>query len=164
MLFEARKPWLLYTSQRNWVPQLPTGFCELRLDSGKIRNLDDFYQEASLVFKLPDYFGNNLDAFDECLNDLSWLPGQGYLVIFENAELFLCDESDSVVNGILSIFHGAGWEWAKSVSVGEWRDSKAKPFHTVLELSEDGGTSWLQKVNRKEIVICKLELESDLLI
>jgi hypothetical protein len=36
----------------------------------------------------PSYFGRNWDAFEECLNDLSWVPAKGYLLIFDQAERF----------------------------------------------------------------------------
>ena len=161
LLEEVRAPWLLYVRRKNVKWDLPNGFVELRLDSQKLRNLDDFYHEASLVFQLPDYFGHNLDALDECLTDLEWLPGQGYLVIFKNAESFLCDESNDIIEGILSVFHDAGSEWANEVREGETWDRKAKPFHTVFEFSEDSGGVWLQKIDRTEIAIYELELESN---
>ena len=35
--------------------------------------------------RFPSYSGNNWDAFEESLNDLSWAPAQGYLVVFDGA-------------------------------------------------------------------------------
>ena len=44
--------------------------------------------------QFPDYFGENWDAFDECLRDLSWLPaGQ---VILDHADLPLTDDAANV--------------------------------------------------------------------
>jgi len=34
----------------------------------------EFLQAVSKVFNFPDYFGENWDAFEECIRDLSWLP------------------------------------------------------------------------------------------
>ncbi len=36
----------------------------------------------------PDYFGHNWDAAAECLSDLNWLPGSGYLFVVRCAEQF----------------------------------------------------------------------------
>ncbi|MCA9982331.1 MAG: barstar family protein [Anaerolineales bacterium] len=37
-------------------------------------------------FNFPSYFGQNWDALDEMLCDLSWLPAAGYVVILEEFE------------------------------------------------------------------------------
>ncbi len=42
----------------------------------------------SQTMKFPDYFGNNWDALEECLNDMEWLPAKGYVIQFKNADLF----------------------------------------------------------------------------
>ena len=33
----------------------------------------------------PDWFGQNWDALEDCLSDLSWREAAGYVLIFENA-------------------------------------------------------------------------------
>lgn len=35
---------------------------------------EDLFRALVEGLKLPGYFGWNFDAFEECLNDLSWLP------------------------------------------------------------------------------------------
>jgi len=40
----------------------------------------------------PDWFGDNWDALEDCLTDLSWRPGEGYLVLVEGVSGF--DELD----------------------------------------------------------------------
>lgn len=37
-----------------------------------VQTLDDCYKVFSEIFKFPDYFSNNLNSFEECINDLSW--------------------------------------------------------------------------------------------
>lgn len=36
----------------------------------KHTSIDVFYADAKHVFSFPDYFGNNLDAFEECLREV----------------------------------------------------------------------------------------------
>jgi RNAse (barnase) inhibitor barstar len=41
-------------------------------------------KEFANCFDFPDYFGNNLDALDECMRDLDWLKEKNYKVIVRN--------------------------------------------------------------------------------
>jgi RNAse (barnase) inhibitor barstar len=47
-----------------FVAEMPTGI------KTKEALLDELYQRL----RLPDYFGDNWDALEECIRDLSWLP------------------------------------------------------------------------------------------
>src|SRR6188472_4467399 len=40
-------------------------------------------------FKFPDYFGQNWNAIDECITDLSWLPAQGYRCVLVGSKKLL---------------------------------------------------------------------------
>ena len=36
--------------------------------------------------RFPTYYGRNLDALEECLNDLSWLPSAEVVLIWDGAD------------------------------------------------------------------------------
>jgi len=38
------------------------------------------------VLRFPAYYGRNLDALEECLTDLSWLPAGEVVLIWDGAE------------------------------------------------------------------------------
>ena len=61
---------------------------------------------ASLLF--PDYFGENWDALDECIRDLSWLPA-GDVVLVHN-EVPLRDDLVSL-STYVSILNSAVESW-----------------------------------------------------
>jgi RNAse (barnase) inhibitor barstar len=60
----------------------------------------------------PDYFGNNWDALDECMRDLTeWLPANGYVVLFEDAHLF-CKSAPNDFLTFIDIVAGIADEWS----------------------------------------------------
>ncbi len=130
---------------------IPEGFLLLELNGRNMTTLERMYQEFTSVFQFPDYFGKNLNALDECLTDLEWLPAEGYLVIVKNAEFLLKNESDEVLQGLLSTLNDAGREWAVSVNQGEAWDRDSLPFHTVLELDENVSSDFINRLAQSEI-------------
>lgn len=38
------------------------------------------------ALEFPEWYGANWDALADCMSDLSWLPGDGYLLLLDNAE------------------------------------------------------------------------------
>jgi hypothetical protein len=49
-----------------------------------IKDKADFLAASARALHFPAYFGHNWDAFEECLNDLTW-EGPGAVVIFDAA-------------------------------------------------------------------------------
>jgi hypothetical protein len=76
------------------VPELPAakaqeaaraaGWRTDLLDLAGVRDKPGFMDRCAVALRLPDYFGRNWDALDECLGDPSWWPEQdaaGWLVL-----------------------------------------------------------------------------------
>ena len=72
----------------------------------------------------PDYFGHNWDAAADCLSDLSWLPGSGYLLIARCAEQFRNrhHDLDAVLVDVL-------------LEVIDYWTAQGVPFHVLWETS-----------------------------
>lgn len=51
-------------------------------------------QEWAAALQFPWYFGQNWDAFDECITDLEWLPGTGYVFFITHADQVLSEEPE----------------------------------------------------------------------
>ena len=51
----------------------------------KCRSTQALFDEFAAALQFPYYFGENWNAFDECLADLEWLPGEAYVVLLANA-------------------------------------------------------------------------------
>lgn len=43
-------------------------------------------RNIATALRFPDWFGANWDALEDCLSDLSWLPANGYVLVFEGAK------------------------------------------------------------------------------
>ncbi len=60
----------------------------LRIDIGHAHDKADFLAHISRAMGFPQWFGGNWDALADCLKDLSWLPGRGWVVVLEKSKHF----------------------------------------------------------------------------
>lgn len=62
------------------------GWHFLHLDGARVDTKAEFLAAAAKALSFPAWAGRNWDAFEELVNDLSWLsPAPGYLLLFERA-------------------------------------------------------------------------------
>lgn len=90
-------------------------------------------QEWASALQFPYYFGHNWSAFDECISDLSWLPGKEYVIFITNFEKVLL-KNPSDLSIFLSLLKDAaqGWKDPTSQSIsGRWT-MESIPFHIVF--------------------------------
>ena len=94
-----------------------------------VSQLDD---EFAAALQFPSYFGENWAAFDECVNDLAWLPPEaGYVVVITDPLLVL-DDSPAEFEVLVRTLLSAIKQWATPIDAGEWWDRPAVPFNVVL--------------------------------
>lgn len=98
------------------MPALVEGIEQLgwhlfRLDGRRARNKASFLQAATAAMHFPGYFGRNWDAFEECINDLSWAPARGYVLIYEHVWWLAC-EQPAAWRTAQAILHEACCNWA----------------------------------------------------
>lgn len=99
----------------------------------KMRTWEALFDEFAAALQFPWYFGENGDAFDECLADLGWLPPQsGYVIVMTSPIEVLVDEDSDALARLLASLTRACEEWAQPVELGEWWDRPPVPFHVVL--------------------------------
>jgi len=79
-------------------------------DGSSIGSKKDFFNTAKKVMNLPDYSGNNWDAFEECINDLSWISAEGYIFVFDNTSAFFSKHPDDAET-LLTILNDARIMW-----------------------------------------------------
>jgi hypothetical protein len=89
--------------------------------------LDELYK--ALLF--PEYFGDNWDAFEECIRDLSWLPAGS--VVVKHADLPLPDDVANLKT-YLSVMSDA---------VRKWSDSRERELLVVFPSESRERIDWL---------------------
>ena len=91
------------------------------LDGRRARDKAGFLTAAAAAMAFPAYYGQNWDAFEECITDLAWAPAPGYVLLYDHVWCFAC--------------HPAGeWPVARSILAETSRvwANRAAPFYTLL--------------------------------
>ena len=61
------------------------GFEVFAIDLSGCTGHDAVLARMATALDLPPWFGGNWDALADCLNDLSWRPAEGYVLLREHA-------------------------------------------------------------------------------
>lgn len=65
------------------------GFAYFHIDGKNITRKEQLLNHAATAFRFPNHFGHNWDALEECLTDLEWVDGEGYVILYEHIDGFL---------------------------------------------------------------------------
>ncbi len=76
------------------------------LDAAGIEDKATFLASAAAAMQLPAYAARNWDAFEECVNDLSWAPAEAYLLLIEGG-LKLRARAPAVIETAMAILRDA---------------------------------------------------------
>lgn len=122
-------------------PESLDDYSLIKIDSKSCKTLRDFYETLSATLHFPDYFGFNLDSFDELMNDLSWIEDERILLYFKNSSEFLINErNDAKVKTLLEMLDATCEDWkfmdeeAELEAVNEEGDEEADFFIPKKEL------------------------------
>lgn len=74
--------------------------------------LKSFVEKIGKAFKFPSYYGKNMDALDECINDLEWIQQPNYLLLIKGSKDFLSKETPETRDHIKSFLDRVSKEWA----------------------------------------------------
>ncbi|MBK8050305.1 MAG: barstar family protein [Anaerolineales bacterium] len=87
------------------------GWRFFHLDGTTIQDKLSFLAATRAALELPSYTGHNWDAFEETINELSWAPAPGYVVLYDNAANF-AEAQPEQWDTALSILQAASANWA----------------------------------------------------
>jgi hypothetical protein len=97
------------------------GWRLFHLDGAAIHDKAGLLAAAKTALGMPGYVGNNWDAFEEAINDLSWAPAPGYAVIYDDAGN-LDDHDPAAFATAVDILNTAAHNWQQ----------EGKPFYALL--------------------------------
>jgi RNAse (barnase) inhibitor barstar len=93
-----------------------------KLDLAKTRGKGGLLDEFAKTLKFPRPFGRNWDALNDCLSDLSWLGGKGWVLLLLRADSF-AETNEEAFHTVLDVLEGV---------VEYWREQK-KPFWVFVQ-------------------------------
>jgi RNAse (barnase) inhibitor barstar len=72
-------------------------------------DIDNYHNDLASILDFPQYYGKNLDAFNDCLSDM--VPKEiGIVLVFKNYDLFAQKEPEEA-NHILDIVQINSWRF-----------------------------------------------------
>jgi len=81
-----------------------------QLEGQGIHDKEQFLKHAATVFHFPEYFGNNWDAFADCLTDMSWHEAPGFVILYHHFDS-LAMHSPNEFETIMDIFKDSTAFW-----------------------------------------------------
>ncbi|HEX5393642.1 MAG TPA: barstar family protein [Rhodocyclaceae bacterium] len=114
------------------------GFVVFPVDLRRANNREDLLDTVAHDMAFPEWFGHNYDALFDCLCDLGWRPGEGYLVLLRHCDNVHGRAEADFVN-TLKIFEQAAAEWRED----------GIPFWCLVDMQADG-IAWLPTVGPGE--------------
>jgi RNAse (barnase) inhibitor barstar len=85
------------------------------IQGSEIQSKDAFLKAVGSSLDFPGYYGENWDALEDCLTDLSWIPAKGYCLLFDHAGEF-ARAAPGEFSTALAVLRAAGDFWATQKS------------------------------------------------
>ena len=82
------------------------------VDGAKCKDLKSSIANIASAFQFPDYYGEILDAFGECINDLEWLSESNYALVIQNSDIFMADDPKDNKLYLINMLEDVAKEWA----------------------------------------------------
>lgn len=168
-LFLPESPWI-HVAAANLSDITNTGWSLRNSDSSrvvvrflrgdKMKRVNSLFDEFAAALQFPYYFGENWNAFDECLTDLAWLPGDVYILIVTNSEATLAEEDEEQLVTLIDILQNAGEEWSRPVETSESWSHPPVPFHVIFQSSESGLEVVTSRLKSTGILFEEIQIEA----
>lgn len=128
LILSGARPPGVYRLASNWnadfvvEPLTRQGWRGFYVDGQVVKDKASFLRVAGLAMDFPNYVGQNWDAFEEAIRDLSWTgPATGYVLFYDAAWHLPWND-------------GEAWRTARAIlndTVAFWRTQET-PFYVLL--------------------------------
>jgi RNAse (barnase) inhibitor barstar len=71
------------------------GYYVAIMDGAECKTKKGFINNIAKSFNFPSYYGQNLDALWECINDLEWIAELNYALVITNSKFFMSADVDN---------------------------------------------------------------------
>ncbi len=91
------------------------------LDGSRVVDKRMLLEETAKAMAFPDYFGHNWDALEECMTELTWIEGEGCVLLYDHVAL-------------LAAQHAEVWATFYAIlqsAVAYWQE-RSRPFSVLL--------------------------------
>jgi RNAse (barnase) inhibitor barstar len=119
-----------------------------RIDGARATTFPAMFDQYASQFSLPEYFGRNGAALEECLSDLEWLPAAAYIVMVSQAHRLLENEGAEALAGHVASLLSIATDWSAARS-GALRRPET-PFHAVFQSDDRDFARRLESLVRQE--------------
>jgi hypothetical protein len=93
-------------------------FAVLPVDFAGCLDKSQALEAIAQALRFPDWFGGNWDALADCLDDLSWLRADGYLLLLEHCDAWREAQPEAFAV-LLEILNDTAQSWAQ-IGVPFW--------------------------------------------
>lgn len=83
------------------------------LEGKNMKTRADLFSEITKKLYFPDYFGNNWNALDDCLQDLDWIHAYSIKIIVRNFDKILLEKNTEEKSIFLDCLKTASDFWEK---------------------------------------------------
>jgi RNAse (barnase) inhibitor barstar len=104
---------------------------------------ESLFREWSAALQFPYYFGHNWDAFDECIQDLEWLPATCYIMFVTEVNLVL-PQSPNDFDIYIRVLNWAHEQW--KIPNRENMDEPTAPFTIVFHAEPESAEVALARI------------------
>lgn len=111
----------------------------------KATTVDELFNEFGAALQFWDYFGENWPAFDDCINDLDWLPADAYLIFISDIDKVLEYEQADFKTFTKKISRAIK-EWTEGRTYNPSFPTPPTPFHVFLNCSKDKEEATLKRL------------------
>lgn len=84
----------------------------LKLELSRVRAKSTLLEDLAKTLRFPGHFGKNWDALNDRVTDLSWLDGNGWVLILTKCKSFAQDHEEAF-NTTVEVLRAAADYWRK---------------------------------------------------